>query len=108
MRLRCGRQVKSEYSNASGLHPALGVCREKRPRHEMFVDEKRSWISGSAELSKLLSISLYSAEKKWVCERAINISSLHGCFPNRLLKQGRNERSNYSPITIPSNRIQVS
>ena len=45
-------------------HPALGVCGKKCRRHEMFIDEKRSWISRSPELSEMLGISLNSGENK--------------------------------------------
>ena len=33
-------------------------------RHEMFIDEKRSWFSRSSELSEMLGISLNSEENK--------------------------------------------
>src|SRR5437764_12412890 len=41
-----------------------GVCRKKCRRHEMFIDEKRSWFSRSSELSEMLGISLNSEENK--------------------------------------------
>ena len=33
-------------------------------RHELFIDEKRSWFSRSSELSEMLGISLNSEENK--------------------------------------------
>src|SRR2546428_13057294 len=44
--------------------PPKGGCWKKCRRHKMFIDEKRSWISRSSELSEMSSISLNSEENK--------------------------------------------